>query len=189
MCSWRILNAGYYCNMTKTMQVCPGGFYCPVYSEFPEPCPVGHYCPIITRNGSEIGAIEPILCPLGYKMYDDAQQSTFEDTCEPCRPGYYGNHVDRLDCRPCRAGVVCKDRATTDRPLTNESEWFGVNATRSYNCPPGYYCPQNSSEPTACPTGTFNRFEVRKIIHKKLVTILNENERNMVMFSESRRSQ
>ena len=150
---------GFFCNMSKTSEVCPGGFYCPVYSEFPQPCPIGHYCPIEDRNGTEVGAIEPILCPLGYKMYDASLQSTFEDTCEPCRPGYYGNHVDRLDCRPCRAGVVCKDRATTDRPLANESEWFGVDATRSYNCPAGYYCPQNSSEPTPCPTGTFNRLE------------------------------
>lgn len=107
------------------------------------------------------GAIEPVLCPLGYKMYDDAAQTTFDDTCEPCRPGYYGNHVDRAECRVCRAGVVCKDRATTDRPLSNDSVWFGVNGTRSYPCPPGYYCPQNSSEPTPCPTGTYNRLEVR----------------------------
>ena len=46
-------------------------------------------------------------------------------------------------------------------PLSNDSVWFGVNGTRSYPCPPGYYCPQNSSEPTPCPTGTYNRLEVR----------------------------
>ena len=51
-----LLLPGYYCNMTKTMQVCPGGFYCPAMSEFPLPCPLGHYCEIIMRNGSEIGA-------------------------------------------------------------------------------------------------------------------------------------
>ena len=103
----------------------------------PTPCPVGHYCEVIIENGVARGAIEPIKCPLGYKMYDGSIQSTFDDTCEPWRPGYYGNHADRIECNPCRAGVVCMERATTDMPLTNDSIPFGYNMTRSYPCPRG----------------------------------------------------
>ena len=129
--------SGYYCNMSKTQVRCPPGFNCPVMSEYPLPCPVGHYCPVIWENGELRGAIEPIKCPLGHKMYDGSPQGFFNDTCEPCRAGYYGNHVDRLECLPCRAGVVCQETATTDQPLTNDSVSFGVNATNSYPCPVG----------------------------------------------------
>ena len=89
------------------------------------------------------GAILPEKCPLGYKQYDGSPQSTFEDTCEPCRPGYYGDDVDRAYCLPCRAGVVCHLAATSDTPLTNSSHYFGPNTTRSYQCPLGNYCPVN----------------------------------------------
>lgn len=132
-----LVSPGYYCNMSKTQTRCPPGFYCPVMSEYPRPCPVGHYCPVVYENGEPRGAIEPIKCPLGYKMYDGSPQGYFNDTCEPCWAGFYGNHIDRLECLPCRAGVVCQERATTDQPLTNDSIPFGYNQTRSYPCPAG----------------------------------------------------
>lgn len=102
------------------------------------------------------GAIEPQKCPLGHKQYDGSPQSTFNDTCEPCRPGYYGNDPDRFACYPCRPGVVCHMAATTDVPLENVTDYFSVNWTRSYPCPIGNYCPINSSVPTPCPAGTYN---------------------------------
>ena len=70
-------------------------------------------------------------------MYDGSLQSTFEDTCQPCPPGYYGNHPERLECLPCRAGVVCHIRATTDEPLANGTEAYSYEDTNSYICPPG----------------------------------------------------
>ena len=79
----------------------------------------------------------PCFYSIGYKMYDSSPQRTFADTCEPCRPGYFGNHVNRQSCAPCRAGVVCLETSTTDVPLANYSVSFGVNATMSYPCPGG----------------------------------------------------
>ena len=86
---------------------------------------------------TDTGAILPIKCPLGYKMYDGSPQDTFANTCESCRPGYYGKHDERALCLPCRAGVVCHQTATTDQPLANGTEDHSYEDTRSYLCPPG----------------------------------------------------
>lgn len=92
---------------------------------------------------SSLGAIEPIMCPLGYKEYDGAPRATFEDTCEPCKPGTFGAHASRAVCEACRAGVVCQAIATTDQPVANSSSianLFGPNVTNSYLCPAGNFC-------------------------------------------------
>ena len=86
------------------------------------------------------GAIEPRQCPLGYREYSGSLRRTFEETCEPCPPGYYGAHPNRTTCTPCRAGVVCKIGATTDDPVSNSSSvaaQLGYETTSSYLCPPG----------------------------------------------------
>ena len=44
---------------------------------------------------------------VGYKEKNGALRHTFADTCEICRPGFYGNMSDRSDCIKCRAGVIC----------------------------------------------------------------------------------
>ena len=106
-------------------------------------------------------------------MFDGSLQTTFEDTCEPCRPGWYGNDPNRLTCTPCRAGVVCHEAATSDIPISNSSEFFGVNSTKSYPCPVGYYCPRNSSYPTPCPVGTYNPHQRKGAIEDCLPCAVN----------------
>ncbi|RUS80256.1 hypothetical protein EGW08_011985, partial [Elysia chlorotica] len=160
-----ICSAGYYCNMSMGQTPCPPGYYCPEMSSFPILCPVGHYCGAIDDcncNATDAGAIEPRQCPLGYKEYSGSLRRTFEETCEPCPPGYYGAHPNRTVCTPCRAGVVCKIGATTDDPVSNSSSvaaQLGYATTNSYLCPPGYYCPQASFEATECPAGRYNPSE------------------------------
>ena len=48
---------------------------------------------------------------------------------------------------PCTAGYYCRSGAMTATPL----EDYYAN-----ECPVGYYCPDNSTEPTKCPIGTYS---------------------------------
>ncbi|CAH1789583.1 unnamed protein product [Owenia fusiformis] len=159
-----ICQAGYYCNRSMTQEPCLCGYYCPEASSSPQPCPPGHYCggedSSSVCDNSVIGAIEPIKCPLGHREMDGSPRWSFGDTCEICRSGYYGNHPERAECRPCRAGVVCKEGAITDQPMGNDTQ-ASFEYTHSYPCPHGYYCPENSSFPTPCPEGTFNPSEYK----------------------------
>ena len=43
----------------------------------------------------------------GYQQKNGASRKNFNDTCEICSPGTYGNHPSRSICKPCRGGVVC----------------------------------------------------------------------------------
>ena len=92
----------------------------------------------IVTFSHHLGAITPTKCPLGYRQKDDARQVTFDNTCEICPSGSYGNHPDRAYCTVCQAGVVCLEGATTDTPDDN-STFHGVNFTNSYPCPVGKF--------------------------------------------------
>ena len=86
-----------------------------------------------------LGAIEPTMCPPGFGEMIGALHITFDDTCSPCIAGTYSNS-DGSGCTPCRAGVVCLDRATSDTPVANSSDLadtFGPNGTQAYLCPVG----------------------------------------------------
>ena len=107
---------------------------------------------------SSPGSITPIICPLGYREKDGSRRSTFENTCEICPAGYYGDMPDRANCTICRAGVVCLEGATTDDPRDNETS-HGVNNTNSFPCPVGYYCPEGSIAALACAAGTYRDSE------------------------------
>ena len=45
--------------------------------------------------------------------------------------------------------------ATTDQPDENTTN-HGVTTTKSYPCPPGYYCLSGDKYPTPCPKGRYN---------------------------------
>ena len=82
------------------------------------------------------GAMRPTICPLGYREKNNAASDryTFDSTCEPCPPGYFGARPDRSGCDDCRAGVVCMEGAWTDNPLGNDSVAHGVNSTLYVQC-------------------------------------------------------
>ncbi|KAH3750553.1 hypothetical protein DPMN_185080 [Dreissena polymorpha] len=157
----RMCKAGYFCNNSETQISCPPAYYCPENSTQPTKCPRGSYCTgnyFDTCNCTDAGAIEPTMCPPGWGEKIGAKWITLDDTCAPCRAGYY-SAADGSGCLPCRAGVVCLDKATMDNPVANNSDLayiFGPNGTNSYICPPGYYCPEASGFETGCPTGTYN---------------------------------
>ena len=153
-------DAGFYCPDAADRIVCPPQYYCPAESTAPIACPFGHYCAGYscndTTNDTTGGASVATICPLGYQSLSrfPTFQTSFQDTCVPCEAGTYGAHPERRSCTPCRAGVVCLETATTDEPSTNDTD-LGFPNTRSYLCPPGYYCPDNTTKPVPCPAGTY----------------------------------
>lgn len=86
----------------------------------------------ILLNSCYLGAMQPTICPLGYREKNNGNSSRvdFESTCETCPPGYYGARDDRSDCDSCRAGVVCMEGSVTDAPLGNDSATHGFDSTR-----------------------------------------------------------
>ena len=48
---------------------------------------------------------------------------------------------------PCSAGYYCRQGAISAAPLQDSN---------ANECPVGFYCPEQSTEPVACPVGTFS---------------------------------
>ncbi|EKX46972.1 hypothetical protein GUITHDRAFT_57032, partial [Guillardia theta CCMP2712] len=173
--------AGFYCPDPGMLSgiLCPVGKYCPQGSISPIPCPkgtasitlgavdvgqclscpVGMYCAslgiseptgicqagYLCPSGSVVSAPQgnQSMCPKGYFCPAGSQVPI------PCPPGTYNDHDHGRgpsECIPCPAGQFC---ATGDpRSLTRD---------RGEICPSGFYCPQGSSQPNACPRGTFRQ--------------------------------
>lgn len=89
-------------------------------------CPVGFFCP----SNSTL----PTVCPAS-TLGTDPGASSSESGCGPCPEGYF-----------------CPGNATANAT----SGAHGVDlALLRLDCPPGFYCEQNSSSPQACPAGTY----------------------------------
>mmetsp|Transcript_6632 Transcript_6632/g.24821 ORF Transcript_6632/g.24821 Transcript_6632/m.24821 type:complete len:4721 (-) Transcript_6632:61-14223(-) len=136
-------SAGQYCPKRATVQQdCPAGYYCPEGTEAPIYCPMGSYCP---SNSSA-----PILCPLGYrKLNRTGLRTSVPDSCLICEAGTHGSDPNRDYCRPCAAGYVCLEGATTSMPTSRTTQ-------KGYICPSGHTCPPGSSIETPCAPGTYN---------------------------------
>eukprot|EP00070_Physeter_catodon_P037017 XP_028343911.1 sushi, von Willebrand factor type A, EGF and pentraxin domain-containing protein 1-like [Physeter catodon] len=100
---------------------------------FGKPCPAGFFC--IT------GTTAPEACPEGYSTY--GEQAREEEDCIPCTPGFYC-HRD-AGKRPCNAGYVCYEGASTGAPVDGE---------RGEQCAAGFYCPEGSYRMLPCPPGS-----------------------------------
>ena len=77
-----------------------------------------------------------------------------KEECHPCLPGKYckGAGVERFPSNEsgnCDPGFYCVLGVNTPRPSFNFTGIGGV-------CPPGAYCPEETSEPIGCPSGTFS---------------------------------
>lgn len=126
-------------------KTCPAGYFCdntmaPVVLYNSSFCPQGYYCP----NGTKYSTEFP--CPLG--TFGNVTGFQEVGDCIPCPGGYYCDAVAQTEyTKICNAGYFCKTLAKTGTPTQ------GVDADE---CPPGHYCPQQTSEPQKCPRGTFS---------------------------------
>ena len=135
---------GLFCNQNNgvtavtTPQECPQGYYCPSGTGFTfRPCPAGSYS---NRTGLESEA-DCEMCPPG--LYCEGIALT-----EPsgfCFPGYF--------CTGCSHSPTPNNFTISE----NENDTNGLIWTGNGECPNGFYCPQGSRVPIACPQGTFSQ--------------------------------
>ncbi|KAM4652057.1 LOW QUALITY PROTEIN: uncharacterized protein O3C94_014393 [Discoglossus pictus] len=151
-----ICPSGTYNNLTRQefCLPCPAGFYCPEnttnYIAFP--CPSGFYCPKGTKHAGQFP------CPRGYFNPDQRTQSL--DSCLPCTPGHYcGTEGLSIASGKCDPGWFCVSAAWTPQPFdldnyTSANCLCPATATGG-KCLPGFYCPEGTTEPVACPPGRY----------------------------------
>ena len=154
---------GYFCPMGSVQALlCPSGFYQPLTgqsncSQCPAGhvcdnsfgivslgtdtiCPAGHFCPAGVTHAAQFP------CPAG--TYSNSTSLHSQSQCLPC-PGGYICHVQGTAAPDtlCPAGFFCRRSASSTAPSQGE------DADR---CPLGFYCPEGTQEPRACPAGTLS---------------------------------
>ena len=138
-----ICDEGFYCtpfdddNATTGHLVCPAGYYCPEGTGHDlRPCPIGSYSNITGLSNVR----ECIDCDAG--MYCDSVGLTAPTG--PCNAGFY-----------CTIGNSVPNPQNLTECNNQEGSGLGSGMELGGVCPPGSYCPQNSSQPLPCPPGRF----------------------------------
>ncbi len=99
-------------------------------------CPIGYYCPA--------GAINKLACTTGY------QDLQGQSSCNSCPAGYYCSTTAKSLCRPslenlsyyCPADVMTKINCPSGTYNMIDGTTSSSDCTK---CPPGYYCPVDST--------------------------------------------
>ncbi|RUS80925.1 hypothetical protein EGW08_011306, partial [Elysia chlorotica] len=142
---------GYYCQaegITEPSGLCNAGYFCvlnqtspsPSYNSQGGPCPQGTYC----TQGSSMYE----FCPKG--TYGSASLLTALSDCTFCPPGEFCDQPGlSAPNGSCLAGYYCSNASEEASPVA-----------KSYGdeCPGGYFCPDHSYQPTACPQGTYQPY-------------------------------
>ncbi|XP_077985306.1 uncharacterized protein LOC144439946 [Glandiceps talaboti] len=152
-------------------ETCPSGKYCVNMTVTPIDCPAGHYCP----DGTEYADQYP--CPEG--TYNNATGQHNDTSCQLCPPGLYCEGSGLVyPSGLCDAGFYCSGGSDMNRPfdvgeiapLPTPVSYVYPNDTCHplYDCvcpgfilsvgglcPPGYYCPIGSDNPTPCTPGMY----------------------------------
>jgi hypothetical protein len=137
---------------------------CPAATGTPIMCPKGSYR---TTTGGIDNAITST----------DTQLDTIYNDCTPCDAGFACPQTG-LTTAPtgttyqCDAGTFCLSGSPTTSPTDLYEgaiydplvDFYGI-------CPPGYYCPQGTTEPLTCPEGKFsNSYGARDSTDKYCIT-------------------
>ncbi|EDV28435.1 uncharacterized protein TRIADDRAFT_51343 [Trichoplax adhaerens] len=178
-----LCGAGYFCTggeteMQPISNICWQGHYCPTGSYQPSKCPPGTYqdelgkssckdCPagyFCDSSGSAVVSFNNSACPSGY--YCPSKTQTANQF--PCPAGTYNNITGRSSqsgCASCPSGYYCSSEHLSEPTGLCDAGYYCSGASNTSKptggsegdvCPPGHYCEQGSTQPTACPAGTFN---------------------------------
>jgi len=175
-------SARYYCSANATVavptdgttgNVCPANYYCPIGSGSPVPCEPGTYtqttlnevCLPCTAGYYCSSGAAPISCPAGFYcpegtglVWQSCPAGTFSSAtglsnvtqCTQCTGGFYCDTQNLTAVSgPCDAGYFCRSGSDSQQPS-------GLLVGDAGPCPAGSYCLQQTSEPTPCPSGSFN---------------------------------
>ncbi|CAH1789581.1 unnamed protein product, partial [Owenia fusiformis] len=174
---------GYYCmaNSTDfTSQECPTGHFCPngTASQYENPCPPGTYN-ALPRGTSETdcqdcqggeycegqgNSAATGNCSAGWFCSGGADRPNTTTHGGECQPGYYCPEGS-MSPIPCPGGEFCATSGlATPTGLCSAGHYCtlkAISATPSGDstgdiCPPGYYCPEQSSYPIPCSPGTYS---------------------------------
>ena len=122
--------SGMYCQydgLSKPTGLCSGGWFCLGGSATPTPS-------TIDEGGRECQVGQ--FCPEGSALY------------VPCTGGYYCDSPQlSKPTGGCAEGYYCSQGAESSTP---------TNGLTGDVCPPGSYCPVNSTAPLKCPIGTYS---------------------------------
>lgn len=138
----------------ESCEQCVQGNYCPTRAMTSYlPCTVGGYCPT--------GSILPKACPRG--TYQPETRMTNLSNCIFCSAGSYCSSINMsAPTGQCDVSFYCK-RGCVTSDCSFYSLNYGVVANTFADglanvfggiCPWGHYCPQGTSNPTACSPGT-----------------------------------
>ncbi|XP_064629299.1 uncharacterized protein LOC135488586 [Lineus longissimus] len=162
---------GFYClpavpsNSSRNILSCPVGYYCPqgTYNDQLrmyevtqcKPCPGGTYCKDLHQSAPSGNCSSGHFCPNGTRY----------STQFRCPPGSYNaqNGKSTLeDCLPCSVGVYCQGWGSIVPTGNCSAGWYcsgNASLTRDIRhggkCPEGFFCPEGSSTPQSCPSGSY----------------------------------
>lgn len=131
--------------------LCTAGGFCPNASATPTPCPKGYFC--------STGVSRPEPCRPG--TFGNGTGLRRTEDCTPCLPGSYCDGYGLNAPRgPCDPGYYCLEMSHTSAPHAPGSTLSQLAEPSVIGglCPSGGYCPAGSSEPTKCPSGTYNNY-------------------------------
>ncbi|CBY12491.1 unnamed protein product [Oikopleura dioica] len=179
-------NAGFYCPQGSEAEIpCPDGAYCVANSVRPTYCNIGYY----DSGTSKESSATCVACTAGYACpkIGTLEADMLLATCEAgfycprrststrqniCTPGHYcpatgtgtGTYLSESEL-PCDIGKACTDyqlAAPNEDCFPGYTCPAGSDSPKQNSCPAGYHCDGKTQLPVACPSGTFNRYELQQ---------------------------
>ena len=182
----KVCPPGYYCPAQSSRfrdKPCPVGHYCLSATSYAHefPCPAGQFNNKARRRNVEDcvnctagmfcqdeGLSEPTgLCAAGWFCFggsSTAAPNGKDEGGSPCEAGQYCP-AGSADALPCPGGYYCDSSQLSEPTGGCTAGYYCTLGAKSSTptdgfsgniCPPGNYCPVNSTAPTKCPIGTFS---------------------------------